>query len=119
MAIGPELPKKCNAGGIPHGVLSYTKSASADNIGTLGSFSRVQTYFNQFTVSQGIPDILGGFIPIQGRDEAFQAIAKTRQVKRCPGASEEPAPDGSNVFSEEEQRELDCVEAHRATGPIE
>jgi phospholipid/cholesterol/gamma-HCH transport system substrate-binding protein len=85
----------------------------------LGSFSRVQTYFNQFIFSQGIPDVVGGFVPIQDRDQAFQEIAKIRQVKRCPGASEEAAPDGSNVFSEEEQRELDCVDAHRATGPIQ
>ena len=85
----------------------------------LGSFSRVQTYFNQFAFSQGIPDVVGGFIPIQDRGQVFAEIAKTRQVKRCPGASEEAAPDGSNVFSEEEQRELDCVEDHRATGPIE
>ena len=85
----------------------------------LGSFSRVQTYFNQFSFSQGLPDVTGGFIPIDARGDSFEAIAETKQVKRCPGASEEPAPDGSNVFSEEEQRELDCVEAHRATGPLE
>jgi phospholipid/cholesterol/gamma-HCH transport system substrate-binding protein len=85
----------------------------------LGSFSRVQTYFNQFLVDQGIPDIAGGLIPIEDRGQAFSEIAETRAVKRCPGASEEPAADGSNVFSEEEQKELDCVEAHRATGPLE
>jgi phospholipid/cholesterol/gamma-HCH transport system substrate-binding protein len=85
----------------------------------LGSFSRVQTYFNQFLVSEGLPDIIGGQIPIQDRDDAFADIAKLRQVKRCPGAAEEAADDGSNVFSPEEQAELDCVEGHRATGPIE
>ena len=53
------------------------------------------------------------------RADAFREIAKLRQVKRCPGASEEAAPDGSNVWSEAEQKELDCIEAHRATGPIE
>jgi hypothetical protein len=79
----------------------------------------VQTYFNQFAVSQGVPDVLGGLIPIQNRDDVFQSIAKLRQVKRCPGASEEAADDGSNVFSGEEQAELDCIDSHRATGPIE
>ena len=82
----------------------------------LGSFSRVQTYFNAFTVSEGIPDRL---LPLPDRADAFRKIAKLRQVKRCPGASEEPAADGSNVWSEAEQKELDCVDAHRATGPIE
>jgi phospholipid/cholesterol/gamma-HCH transport system substrate-binding protein len=81
----------------------------------LGSFSRVQTYFNQFTVSEGLPDRL---IPLPERADAFRSIAKLHQVKRCPGASEEPAPDGSNVWSEAEQKELDCVDAHRATGAI-
>jgi phospholipid/cholesterol/gamma-HCH transport system substrate-binding protein len=81
----------------------------------LGSFSRVQTYFNAFTVSEGLPDRL---LPLPDRAEAFREIAKLRQVKRCPGASEEAAPDGSNVWSEAEQEELDCVEAHRATGAI-
>ena len=81
----------------------------------LGSFSRVQTYFNAFTVSEGLPDRL---LPLPERGDAFKQIAKLRQVKRCPGASEEPAADGSNVWSEEEQKELDCVDAHRATGAI-
>lgn len=81
----------------------------------LGSFSRVQTYFNAFTASEGLPDRL---LPLPDRAGAFRSIAKLRQVKRCPGASEEPAEDGSNVWSDEDQKALDCVEAHRATGAI-
>ena len=51
-----------------------------------------QVYFNAFSVDDGLPT--GDLIP--------------------------PAqPDGSNVYSEEEQRELDCVEEHRATGNID
>ena len=82
----------------------------------LGSFSRVQTYFNAFTASEGLPDRL---IPSPDRGNAFRSIAKLYQVKRCPGASEEAAADGSNVWSEEEQAQLDCRESDRATGPIE
>jgi phospholipid/cholesterol/gamma-HCH transport system substrate-binding protein len=81
----------------------------------LGSFSRVQTYFNAFTVSEGLPDRL---LPLPERAAAFRQIAKLHQVKRCPGASEEAAADGSNVWSQEEQSELDCSESDRATGPI-
>jgi phospholipid/cholesterol/gamma-HCH transport system substrate-binding protein len=81
----------------------------------LGSFSRVQTYFNAFTVAEGLPDRL---LPLPDRGPAFRSIAKLRQTKRCPGASEEPAADGSNVWSEEEQKALDCRESDRATGPI-
>jgi hypothetical protein len=35
VAIGPEFSENCNARGIPHALLSYTKSAGADNIATL------------------------------------------------------------------------------------
>ncbi len=82
----------------------------------LGSFSRAQTYVNAFSVEDGLPT--GDLIPPEDRGEAFKKLARLRQVKRCPGASEEPAPDGSNVFSAEERSELDCDESHRATGPI-
>src|SRR5882757_5753340 len=43
VAVDPEFFEECNAGGIPHGVLSYTQSASADNIATLGSRSAPST----------------------------------------------------------------------------
>jgi phospholipid/cholesterol/gamma-HCH transport system substrate-binding protein len=81
----------------------------------LGSFSRVQTYFNAFTFSEGLPDRL---LPLPERAPAFRQVAKLHQTKRCPGASEEAAADGSNVWSEEEQQELDCRETDRATGAI-
>jgi phospholipid/cholesterol/gamma-HCH transport system substrate-binding protein len=81
----------------------------------LGSFSRVQTYFNAFTVSEGLPDRL---LPLPDRAAAFRSVAKLHQVKRCPGAAEEAAPDGSNVWSAEEQEQLDCRESDRATGAI-
>jgi hypothetical protein len=48
----------------------------------------------------------------------FRSVARLRQVKRCPGASEIQAADKSNVYSEQEQKELDCIEEHRATGDI-
>jgi phospholipid/cholesterol/gamma-HCH transport system substrate-binding protein len=78
----------------------------------LGSISRAQAYLNSFTVTDG-----GEILSTANPAEQFKALAKTNQFKRCPGASEEPAADGSNVYSPEQQRELDCVESHRATGP--
>jgi phospholipid/cholesterol/gamma-HCH transport system substrate-binding protein len=79
----------------------------------LGSFSRSQQYFNAFSFEQNIPVP----IPQAERGEAFKKLAKINQFRRCPGASEEPADDGSNVWSADEQRELDCREADRPTGP--
>jgi phospholipid/cholesterol/gamma-HCH transport system substrate-binding protein len=81
-----------------------------------GSFSRTQTLLNAFSPSDGS----GAFalLPLSNRADVLKRFSRTQQVKRCPGAAEEPAADGSNVWSEEERRELDCVEEHRATGPF-
>ena len=79
----------------------------------LGSFARVQTYVNAFSLSGPAP----GLIPPEQRGAALKQLGKVNQFRRCPGASEEPADDRSNVWSEEQQRELDCRESDRATGP--
>jgi phospholipid/cholesterol/gamma-HCH transport system substrate-binding protein len=84
------------------------------NYDALGSFSRAQAYFNAFAASDG------GFVPVDPtkRGESFKSIARTGQYKRCPGAAEEPAADGSNVWSAAEQKALDCLESARATGAL-
>jgi phospholipid/cholesterol/gamma-HCH transport system substrate-binding protein len=83
------------------------------NYDALGSFSRAQAYFNAFSASNGTA------VPVDPTDrgELFKRLAKLGQYKRCPGAAEEPAPDGSNVWSEAQQKALDCEESARATGP--
>jgi phospholipid/cholesterol/gamma-HCH transport system substrate-binding protein len=120
----PELAKALE-GSTP--IVAHGRPYSPDFIGWMddfshtggydanGSFSRTQSLVNAFTPSDGS----GVFqlLPLEGRAETLKRFTRTQQVKRCPGASEEPAPDGSNVWSEEERRELDCVEEHRATGP--
>jgi phospholipid/cholesterol/gamma-HCH transport system substrate-binding protein len=78
----------------------------------LGSFSRVQTFVNALSLN-----LYGGIIPREQRGEALKLLLQTEEFKRCPGASAMPAPDGSNVWSAEEQKELDCDERHRAIGP--
>jgi phospholipid/cholesterol/gamma-HCH transport system substrate-binding protein len=78
-----------------------------------GGFSRAQVVFNIQNLTQAVPQL----IDLADRDQAFGDLAKLGQYKRCPGGSEEPAADGSNVFSAAEQQALDCVDAHRATGP--
>lgn len=77
----------------------------------LGSFSRSQTYFNVFSLSDG------AIIPREDQGDVFKELAKIEQYKRCPGASEEAAADGSNYWTREERERLDCLEKHRATGP--
>jgi len=80
----------------------------------LGGISRTQVIFNATTMENGIPAV----IPLPKRGDAYKNSVRTYQYKRCPGASEEPARDKSNVFSEEDQKALDCKESDRATGPF-
>jgi len=42
---------------------------------------------------------------------------KTKQFRRCPGANEMPARDGSNVLSGSEAAALDCDRNQRSVGP--
>jgi phospholipid/cholesterol/gamma-HCH transport system substrate-binding protein len=42
---------------------------------------------------------------------------KTHQFRRCPGANEMPASDGSNVLSASEVAALDCDPSQRSVGP--
>jgi phospholipid/cholesterol/gamma-HCH transport system substrate-binding protein len=80
-----------------------------------GSFSRTQTLLNAFSPSDG-SGAVSGLLPLVDRADVLRNFTRVHQTRRCPGASEEAAPDGSNVWSQEEQRELDCRESDRATG---
>jgi phospholipid/cholesterol/gamma-HCH transport system substrate-binding protein len=80
-----------------------------------GGFSRAQVVFNVQNIVGNVPEL----IPLNLRDQLFADLAKVGQYRRCPGASEEPAQDGSNVWSAQEQAELDCTEEDRATGPYQ
>jgi phospholipid/cholesterol/gamma-HCH transport system substrate-binding protein len=79
----------------------------------LGGISRAQIVFNATTQENGIPAI----IPLPDRGELYKQLIRLKQYKRCPRASEEAAADGSNVWSPDEQKQLDCKESDRAVGP--
>jgi phospholipid/cholesterol/gamma-HCH transport system substrate-binding protein len=79
----------------------------------LGGFSRTINVFNAFSPTGT------GFIPLSNRlGNNLGGVVRLNQFKRCPGASEEPAPDGSNVPSASQRAALDCTESGRATGPV-
>jgi phospholipid/cholesterol/gamma-HCH transport system substrate-binding protein len=80
----------------------------------LGGFSRTFNVFNAFDATANTAT----FVPLDQRFVNLQNTVRANQFKRCPGAAEEPAPDGSNVWSAEEMRAMDCEESGRATGPI-
>ena len=83
-------------------------------------------WFDDFSTTGGGFDALGALarshisfaenLPAPGKP--LGGPSRAGQFKRCPGAAEEAAPDGSNVLSPEERQQLQCEESHRATGPV-
>jgi phospholipid/cholesterol/gamma-HCH transport system substrate-binding protein len=72
-----------------------------------GHFARIQPIFNQFRFEE---DGAGGrLVPIPG-SRRFEGW-RTGQLRRCPGAATQPAPDGSNPLP------LDCDPSHVPPGP--
>jgi phospholipid/cholesterol/gamma-HCH transport system substrate-binding protein len=91
----------------------------ADDFSTSGSYDAVGGWARAFTVFNAIDaSANGAFVPLTDRFSNFQKVARIGQFKRCPGAAEEAAADGSNVWSADEMKAMDCVESGRATGPI-
>jgi phospholipid/cholesterol/gamma-HCH transport system substrate-binding protein len=94
-------------------VIALARPYSTDFVGWLDDFS---------TTGGGF-DALGAYarghigfsesIPLPGQP------VKQGQYRRCPGAAEAVAADGSNVLSEAMQAELGCQESDRAVGPPE
>ena len=89
-----------------------------DRVGLGGVLSPAAlTQLNNVLPGPDLPAGPGALSDRLGLEGVFRGLHKdTREYKRCPGASEEPAPDGSNVFSESEQKALGCREEDRATG---
>ena len=79
----------------------------------LGGISRTQVVFNVSTPENGVPAI----VPLPQRGASYKNLLRTGQYKRCPGGSEQPAPDKSNVWSADDQKALDCKESDRPVGP--
>jgi phospholipid/cholesterol/gamma-HCH transport system substrate-binding protein len=77
-----------------------------------GNVSRAFTVFNALTATGNTPSVL----PLTDRLTSLAQTGRIKQYKRCPGAAEVRAADGSNVLSADEQKTLDCTESARATG---
>jgi phospholipid/cholesterol/gamma-HCH transport system substrate-binding protein len=73
----------------------------------IGGIGRISTTFNAFTLSVipnigPIPNLLEA--PLTGTD--LEGALDLENLRRCPGANERPAPDGSNPFTD--NGSLDC-----------
>jgi phospholipid/cholesterol/gamma-HCH transport system substrate-binding protein len=88
--------------------IAFGRPYTPDFVGWLDDFSTTGAY-----------DAIGGFSRawINFSEILHGPGPKTKQYRRCPGASEEPASDGTNVFSGAEAAALDCDPSQRSVGP--
>ena len=88
--------------------IAFGRPYTPDFVGWMDDFSTTGGY-----------DALGGFSRawINLSEILYGAGPKLHQYRRCPGANEEPAADGSNVLSASEAAALDCDPSQRSVGP--
>jgi phospholipid/cholesterol/gamma-HCH transport system substrate-binding protein len=79
-----------------------------------GGFARALGVFNASTFTGSVPTLL----PLGERGINHAANLRIGQYRRCPGASEAPAADGSNVWSPQDQQQLACRDSDRAVGNV-
>jgi phospholipid/cholesterol/gamma-HCH transport system substrate-binding protein len=88
--------------------IAFGRPYTPDFVGWMDDFSTTGGY-----------DALGGFSRawINLSEILYGAGPKTKQFNRCPGANEEPAADGSNVFTGADASRLECDPNQRSVGP--
>jgi phospholipid/cholesterol/gamma-HCH transport system substrate-binding protein len=88
--------------------IAFGRPYTPDFVGWMDDFSTTGGY-----------DANGGFSRawINLSEILYGAGPKLKQFRRCPGANELPAADGSNVFSAQEAQALDCDPNQRSVGP--
>ena len=88
--------------------IAFGRPYTPDFVGWMDDFSTTGGY-----------DALGGFSRawINLSEILYGAGPKVHQFRRCPGANEEAAADGSNVLSASEAAALDCDPSQRSVGP--
>jgi phospholipid/cholesterol/gamma-HCH transport system substrate-binding protein len=88
--------------------IAFGRPYTPDFVGWMDDFSTTGGY-----------DALGGFSRawINFSEILYGAGPKLGQFRRCPGANEEAADDGSNVISGDQAAALDCDPGQRSVGP--
>jgi phospholipid/cholesterol/gamma-HCH transport system substrate-binding protein len=108
---------KDRQGAFPETVTAFKKAAP------IIAFSRPYTtdflgWLDDFSTTGGGFDALGGQARAQINLSELIPGQRTRkgQFRRCPGGSEAPASDGSNVLPQDERDFLGCRESDRSVG---
>jgi phospholipid/cholesterol/gamma-HCH transport system substrate-binding protein len=88
--------------------IAFSRPYTPEFVGWLDDFSTTGAY-----------DALGGFSRawINLSELLYGPGPKLHQFRRCPGANEMPASDGTNVPSASEAAALDCDPSQRSVGP--
>jgi phospholipid/cholesterol/gamma-HCH transport system substrate-binding protein len=88
--------------------IAFGRPYTPDFVGWMDDFSTTGGY-----------DALGGFSRawINLSELLYGPGPKLHQYRRCPGANEEPARDGSNTISGDQAETLDCDPSQRSLGP--
>jgi len=88
--------------------IAFGRPYTPDFVGWMDDFSTTGGY-----------DALGGFSRawINMSEILYGPGPKVHQYRRCPGANEEAASDGSNVFTGEQAAALDCDPSQRSVSP--
>ena len=88
--------------------IAFSRPYTPDFVGWLDDFSTTGGY-----------DAAGGYSRawINLSELLYGPGPKTGQFRRCPGANEAPAADGSNVLTAAEAADLQCDPSQRSVGP--
>jgi phospholipid/cholesterol/gamma-HCH transport system substrate-binding protein len=88
--------------------IAFSRPYTPDFVGWMDDFSTTGGY-----------DALGGYSRawINFSELLYGPGPKLHQYRRCPGANEEAASDGSNSFTGDAAGALDCDPSQRSTGP--
>jgi phospholipid/cholesterol/gamma-HCH transport system substrate-binding protein len=88
--------------------IAFARPYTPDFVGWMDDFSTTGGY-----------DAIGGYSRawINLSELLYGPGPKTHQFRRCPGADEQAASDGSNVFSGDQAAALDCDPNQRSVGP--
>jgi phospholipid/cholesterol/gamma-HCH transport system substrate-binding protein len=88
--------------------IAFARPYTPDFVGWLDDFSTTGGY-----------DAVGGYSRawINLSELLYGPGPKVGQFRRCPGANEAPAADGSNVLTADEAAALDCDPSQRSVGP--
>jgi phospholipid/cholesterol/gamma-HCH transport system substrate-binding protein len=102
------FPETADALNAAAPTIAFGRPYTPDFVGWMDDFSTTGGY-----------DALGGFSRawINFSEILYGPGPKTKQFRRCPGANELAAPDGSNVFSGDAAAALDCDPNQRTVGP--